>query len=109
MLTVNAPRALMFCTVLCVSVRFRTTESRSWHGAPCGVHGIVADLRQAQDGHSLLLDMSHDIRTPMNAIIGITSLVRHDAADKGKVIEYADKIDTSSQHLLGIINDVLDI
>ena len=39
----------------------------------------------------------------------ITSLVRHDAADKGKVIEYADKIDISSQHLLGIINDVLDM
>ena len=58
---------------------------------------------------SFLANMSHDIRTPMNAIIGITSLIRHDAGDKGKVIEYADKIDTSSQHLLGIINDVLDI
>ena len=45
----------------------------------------------------------------MNAIIGITSLIRHDAGDKGKVIEYADKIDTSSQHLLGIINEVLDM
>ena len=56
-----------------------------------------------------LSNMSHDIRTPMNAIIGITSLIRHDAGDKGKVIEYADKIDTSSQHLLGIINDVLDM
>ena len=58
---------------------------------------------------NFLANMSHDIRTPMNAIIGITSLIRYDADDKGKVIEYADKIDTSSQHLLGIINDVLDM
>ena len=58
---------------------------------------------------SFLANMSHDIRTPMNAIVGITSLIRHDAGDKGKVIEYADKIDTSSQHLLGIINEVLDM
>ena len=56
-----------------------------------------------------LSNMSHDIRTPMNAIIGITSLIRHDAGNKAKVIEYADKIDSSSQHLLGIINDVLDM
>ena len=56
-----------------------------------------------------LSNMSHDIRTPMNAIIGITSLIRHDAGNKAKVIEYAEKIDISSQHLLGIINDVLDM
>ena len=56
-----------------------------------------------------LSNMSHDIRTPMNAIIGMTSLIRHDAGNKAKVIEYADKIDISSQHLLGIINDVLDM
>ena len=56
-----------------------------------------------------LSNMSHDIRTPMNAIIGMTSLIRHDAGNKDKVIEYADKIDISSQHLLGIINDILDM
>ena len=56
-----------------------------------------------------LSNMSHDIRTPMNAIIGMTSLIRHDAGNKVKVIEYADKIDISSQHLLGIINNVLDM
>ena len=56
-----------------------------------------------------LSNMSHDIHTPMNAIIGMTSLIRHDAGNKAKVIEYADKIDISSQHLLGIINDVLDM
>ena len=58
---------------------------------------------------SFLANMSHDIRTPMNAIIGMTSLIRYDAGDKDKVIEYTDKINTSSQHLLGIINDVLDM
>ena len=56
-----------------------------------------------------LSNMSHDIRTPMNAIIGMTSLIRHDAGNKAKVIEYADKIDISSHHLLGIINNVLDM
>ena len=56
-----------------------------------------------------LSNMSHDIRTPMNAIIGIISLIRHNAGDKEKVIEYTDKIAISSQHLLGIINDVLDM
>ena len=56
-----------------------------------------------------LSNMSHDIRTPMNAIIGMTALISHDAGNKAKVIEYADKIDISSQHLLGIINDVLDM
>ena len=45
----------------------------------------------------------------MNAIMGITSLIRHDAGNKDKVIEYVDKIDVSAQHLLGIINDVLDM
>ena len=58
---------------------------------------------------NFLFNMSHDIRTPMNAVIGMTSLIRHDAGNKDKVIEYTDKIDISSQHLLGIINDILDM
>ena len=58
---------------------------------------------------NFLFNMSHDIRTPMNAVIGMTSLIRHDAGNKDKVIEYADKIDISSRHLLGIINDILDM
>ena len=56
-----------------------------------------------------LSNMSHDIRTPMNAIIGMTSLIEHDAGDESKVREYVRKIEVSSQHLLGIINDVLDM
>ena len=70
-------------------------------------------LQTAENANKAKIDflsnMSHDIRTPMNAIIGMTSLIRHDAGNKAKVIEYADKIDISSQHLLGIINDVLDM
>ena len=56
-----------------------------------------------------LSNVSHDIRTPMNAIVGITALIRHNAGDKVKVLEYIDKIDISAQHLLGIINNVLDM
>ena len=56
-----------------------------------------------------LSNVSHDIRTPMNAIVGITTLIRHNAGDKVKVLEYVDKIDISAQHLLGIINNVLDM
>ena len=63
----------------------------------------------SQSKSDFLASMSHDIRTPMNAIMGITSLIRHDAGNKDKVIEYVDKIDVSAQHLLGIINDVLDM
>ena len=58
---------------------------------------------------SFLANMSHDIRTPMNAITGITSLLEYDAENEEKVREYAKKIDVSAQHLLGIINDVLDM
>lgn len=53
--------------------------------------------------YNFLFNMSHNIRTSMNAVIGMTSLIRHDAGNKEKVIRYADKIDISSQHLLGIM------
>lgn len=53
--------------------------------------------------------MSHDIRTPMNAIVGMTTLLQKDCANEEKVKEYAKKIELSSKHLLGIINDVLDM
>lgn len=56
-----------------------------------------------------LSNISHDIRTPMNAIIGITSLIKHDADNEAKVLEDIKKIEISSQNLLEIINDVLDM
>ncbi len=56
-----------------------------------------------------LSNMSHDIRTPMNAIIGFSNLLKADMDNPKKVKEYVRKITASSQHLLGLINDVLDI
>ncbi len=56
-----------------------------------------------------LNNMSHDIRTPMNAIIGFTTLANTYIDNKDRVSDYLNKILTSSQHLLGLINDVLDM
>ena len=56
-----------------------------------------------------LFNMSHDIRTPMNAIIGFTSLAATHIENKEQVLDYLKKISTSSQHLLSLINDVLDM
>ncbi len=56
-----------------------------------------------------LSNMSHDIRTPMNAIIGFATLLGKDAEQPEKVREYTKKITASSQHLLNLINDVLDM
>ena len=56
-----------------------------------------------------LFNMSHDIRTPMNAIIGFTSLAATHIDNKEQVLDYLKKISTSSQHLLSLINDVLDM
>ena len=56
-----------------------------------------------------LSNMSHDIRTPMNAIVGITNLMEHDVDNHEKMIKYISKIESSSQYLLGLINDVLDM
>lgn len=56
-----------------------------------------------------LFNMSHDIRTPMNAIIGFTSLAATHVDNKEQVVEYLKKISISSQHLLSLINDVLDM
>lgn len=56
-----------------------------------------------------LNNMSHDIRTPMNAIIGFTALADSHIDNKEKVRDYLGKISVSSQHLLSLINDVLDM
>ena len=58
---------------------------------------------------SSLSNMSHDIRTPMNVIVGLSNLMEHELDNPQKMREYIQKIQTSSNHLLGLINDVLDM
>ncbi|MGN0632755.1 MAG: response regulator [Oscillospiraceae bacterium] len=58
---------------------------------------------------TFLSNMSHDIRTPMNAIIGFTTLASANADNSEKVKDYLSKILSSSNHLLSLINDVLDM
>ncbi len=56
-----------------------------------------------------LSNMSHDIRTPMNAVLGFASLLAKDAENPEKVREYTKKIMASGQHLLSLIDDILDV
>ncbi|MCI8566104.1 MAG: response regulator [Lachnospiraceae bacterium] len=58
---------------------------------------------------TFLSNMSHDIRTPMNAVLGFTTLLAADAENPVKVREYTKKILASGQHLLSLINDILDV
>ena len=74
---------------------------------------LNAALEEAQAGNKaktvFLNNMSHDIRTPMNAIVGFTALAASHIDNKEQVQDYLKKISVSSQHLLSLINDVLDM
>ena len=58
---------------------------------------------------TFLSNMSHDIRTPMNAIVGMTALAKKHIDEKNRVLDALGKIDIASTHLLSLINDVLDM
>ena len=80
-------------------------------------HETHARLQRAADAAEeanrakshFLSSMSHDIRTPMNAILGFSTLIDREADNAAAVRDYNRKIATSGQHLLGLINDVLDM
>ncbi len=70
----------------------------------------LTQARQANEAKNMFLaNMSHDIRTPMNAIMGFSALLENEAENPEKVRQYARRIISSSRHLLGLINDVLDM
>lgn len=70
----------------------------------------LANAKKANEAKSsFLLNMSHDIRTPMNAIVGFSSLAANHLDQMDKVADYLSKIQSSSDHLLNLINDILDV
>ncbi|MDR1946961.1 MAG: PAS domain-containing protein [Desulfovibrio sp.] len=73
----------------------------------------AAANRASESKSAFLARMSHEIRTPMNAIIGLTNITKRklkdDNTDKDEVLHHVSQIETSSAHLLGLLNDILDI
>ena len=106
-----------FC--LCCSVYFiydrQQEKIRKEQEAERELHNrqLAEALQAAQAANqsktTFLSNMSHDIRTPMNAILGFTALLAKDADNEAKVREYTKKITASGKHLLSLINDVLDV
>lgn len=76
-------------------------------------HALNEALASAQEASmaktAFLSNMSHEIRTPMNAIIGLNSLAQQDENMSEKTRDYLKKLDESARHLLGLINDILDM
>ena len=112
--------AVMLCAFLGCCVGYFMYEKqqrkiRAEREAEREVHNkqLTEALQTAQIANNsktmFLSNMSHDIRTPMNAILGFATLLAKDAQDPDKVKEYTKKITASGQHLLSLINDVLDI
>ncbi len=74
------------------------------------LRNALASAEHANKAKTIFLNnMSHDIRTPMNAIIGFTALAVTHIDNKEHVLEYLKKINTSGKHLLSLINDILDM
>lgn len=92
--------------VLVVIISDRTYEQQIRGHMEDALHTAeAANLAKSQ----FLANMSHDIRTPMNAIVGFSQLLLRHEKNPDKVKKYAEKIVISSQHLLNLINDVLDM
>ena len=88
-----------------VDAEMREAQARS--------EALAEALNAAEDANkaktSFLSSMSHEIRTPMNAIIGLDTLAMRDETISEKTRDYLEKIDASARHLLGLINDILDM
>ena len=100
---------------LAVAIYYMVIHRKAQRAMDAAVERAVLEekLKKAEAAEraktTFLSNMSHDIRTPMNAIIGFTTLAETNIDNKSRVQEYLAKIMSSSNHLLSLINDVLDM
>ena len=91
----------------------KAENSRSYEELLAENRELRLQLQQALEAsaakETFLSNMSHDIRTPMNAIVGMTALAKRYIDEKSRVMDALDKIETASGHLLNLINDMLDM
>ncbi len=93
-----------------VAVRDVTADKQNELKQSDALKNALAVAEHANKAKTVFLsNMSHDIRTPMNAILGFTALAQTHMDDKEQVQEYLSKINTSGTHLLSLINDILDM
>ena len=92
-----------FALLMLINIRYYRQTQRQ-------LNQNVKDLQVANAAKTRFLSsMSHDIRTPMNAIVGMTEVAQHHLDDPKRVAECLDKVALTSHHLLTLINDILDI
>lgn len=97
-------------TAVLVAVRDVTEEQEKAREQDQALRSALAAAEHANRAKTVFLNnMSHDIRTPMNAIIGFTALAAAHINNTAQVQDYLKKISTSGKHLLSLINDVLDM
>ncbi len=107
--------AFFLCCILYYFNQRQQIRTRKEREAEREIHNRqLAEALQAAQAASnskttFLSNMSHDIRTPMNAVLGFTTLLLRDAESPDKVREYTEKIKASGEHLLRLINDILDV
>ena len=91
----------------------KAENSRSYEELLAENRELRLQLQQALEAsaakETFLGNMSHDIRTPMNAIVGMTALAKRYIDEKSRVMDALDKIETAGGHLLNLINDMLDM
>ena len=87
-------------------LRFRFLR---WQRSDKLARELVAVQAASRAKSAFLSSISHDIRTPVSAIMGLVTLLRGDAGNRDRVLEYTRQVEAASHHLLSLINDVLDM